>query len=91
MTEFIENNDPQAIKQDLELKAFYPMIDQLKQRFPYLDLWLLQYGLFVGGPTLERVEKYHWKYVLYEFLDPVQVFRLSTFFFLPPRWHYDSP
>lgn len=64
MTEFIENSDPQASKQDCELKAFYRLTDRLKQRFPRLDFCLLLDGLFAGGPTLERVEKHHWKYVI---------------------------
>ena len=34
MTEFIENSDPQATKQDCELKAFYRLAERLKQRFP---------------------------------------------------------
>jgi len=64
MTEFIENSDPQATKQDCELKAFYRLADRLKQRFPRLDFCLLLDGLFAGGPTLERVEKHHWKYMI---------------------------
>lgn len=64
MTEFIENTDPNASKQDCELKAFYRLTDRLKQRFPKMDFCLLLDGLFAGGPTLERCEKHHWKYVI---------------------------
>ena len=32
LTEFIENRDPQASKQDCELKAFYRLVERLKQR-----------------------------------------------------------
>jgi len=64
MTEFIENTDPTASKQDCELKAFYRLTDRLKQRFPRLDFCLLLDGLFAGGPTLERCDKNHWKYVI---------------------------
>ncbi|HSV86638.1 MAG TPA: hypothetical protein VLH85_08680 [Levilinea sp.] len=45
MTEFIENSDPQAAKQDCELKAFYRLTYRLKQRFPRLDFCLLLAGI----------------------------------------------
>jgi hypothetical protein len=40
MTEFIENVDPGASKQDCELKAFYRLAARLKQRFPRLPISL---------------------------------------------------
>lgn len=64
MTEFIENSDPQATKQDCELKAFYRLVERLKQRFPRLDFCLLLDGLFAGGPTLEKIEKQGWRYLI---------------------------
>ena len=38
MTEFIENKDLSADKQDCELKAFYRLARRLKQRFPRLPV-----------------------------------------------------
>ncbi len=64
MTEFIENSDPEATKQDCELKAFYRLSERLQQRFPRLAICLLLDGLFAGGPTLERCEQYGWKYFI---------------------------
>jgi hypothetical protein len=64
MTEFIENTDPQASKQDCELKAFYRLAERLKQRFPRLPICLLLDGLFAGGPTFQRCEDYHWRYLI---------------------------
>ena len=64
MTEFIENRDPQASKQDCELKAFYRLADRLKQRFPNANFCLLLDGLFAGGPTLEICEQQKWKYFI---------------------------
>ncbi len=61
MTEFIENSDPEATKQDCELKAFYRLSERMKARFPRLPICLLLDGLFAGGPTFERIEKYGWK------------------------------
>lgn len=64
MTEFIENSDPQATKQDCELKAFYRLADRLKKRFPHAHFCLLLDGLFAGGPTLAVCEKKDWKYLI---------------------------
>ncbi len=64
MTEFIENSDPKATKQDCELKAFYRLAERLKARFPRLPICLLLDGLFAGGPTFGLCEKYGWKYFI---------------------------
>ena len=64
MTEFIENRDPQASKQDCELKAFYRLAERLKQRFARLPICLLLDGLFAGGPTFQLCEDYNWRYLI---------------------------
>lgn len=64
MSEFIENSDPQATKQDCELKAFHRLTDRLKKRFPRAKFCLLLDGLFAGGPTFALCEKKHWKYLI---------------------------
>ena len=64
MTEFIENQDLSADKQDCELKAFYRLAKRIKQRFPRLPICLLLDGLYAGGPTFEVCEKNLWKYLI---------------------------
>ncbi len=64
LTEFIENPGEQPTKQDCELKAFYRLAQRLKQRFPRLPICLLLDGLFAGGPTFTRCERYGWKYLI---------------------------
>ena len=64
MTEFIENNDLSADKQDCELKAFYRLAARLKKRFPHLPTCLLLDGLYAGGPTFQLCSAYDWKYLI---------------------------
>jgi hypothetical protein len=64
MTEFIENADPQADKQDCELKAFYRLSRRVKARFPHLPICLLLDGLFAGGPTFQLCQDYDWRYMI---------------------------
>ena len=64
MTEFIENTDPKADKQDCELKAFYRLAERLKKRFPRLPICLLLDGLYAGGPTFQLCEDYNWRYMI---------------------------
>jgi hypothetical protein len=64
MTEFIENTDLSADKQDCELKAFYRLSQRLKARFPRLPICLLLDGLYAGGPTFQICTDYDWKYLI---------------------------
>jgi hypothetical protein len=64
MTEFIENMDPQADKQDCELKAFYRLAARLKKRFPRLLICLLLDGLYACGPVFQLCEDNNWKYLI---------------------------
>lgn len=64
MTEFIENVDLTADKQDCELKAFYRLSERLKVRFPRLPICLLLDGLYAGGPTFQICHNYDWKYLI---------------------------
>jgi hypothetical protein len=64
MTEFIENTDLSADKQDCELKAFYRLAPRLKARFPRLPICLLLDSLFANGPSFSICEAYGWKYLI---------------------------
>jgi hypothetical protein len=64
MTEFIENPQDKATKQDCELKAFYRLAERLKTRFPRLPILLSMDGLFAGGPTFDLCRRYGWKFMI---------------------------
>jgi hypothetical protein len=64
MTEFIENPQDKATKQDCELKAFYRLAKRLKTRFPRLPILLSMDGLFAGGPTFDLCRRYGWKFMI---------------------------
>jgi len=63
-SEFIENTDPAATKQDCELKAFARLADRLHRQYPQLRLCLGFDALYANGTVLEICERYHWKYVI---------------------------
>jgi hypothetical protein len=63
-SEFIENTDPQASKQDCELKAFQRLAEQLQEDFPQLRLCLGLDGLYANGTALAVCEQHHWKYLI---------------------------
>jgi hypothetical protein len=61
-SEFIENADPHATKQDCELKAFARLARQLKTDYPQLRLCLCLDGLYANGTALSLCEQNRWKY-----------------------------
>ncbi len=63
-SEFIENTDPHASKQDCELKAFYRLAEQIKKDFPQLQLCLCMDALYAKGTVMEICRKNHWKYFI---------------------------
>jgi len=62
-TEFIENADPEATKQDCELKAFARLAPQLKKDFPQLRICLSLDALYANGTVQETCRQYDWKYI----------------------------
>jgi len=63
-SEFIENADPHATKQDCELKAFARLAPQIKKDFPQLRLCLCLDGLYANGTALSICQRNHWKYFI---------------------------
>ena len=63
-TEFIENADPKATKQDCELKAFARLAERLHQDFPQLRLCLLLDGLYANGPVFDLCARHRWKFIV---------------------------
>jgi hypothetical protein len=63
-SEFIENTDPQATKQDCELKAFARLAPRLKKDFPQLLLCLCMDGLYANGTALDLCRHNGWKYFI---------------------------
>jgi hypothetical protein len=63
-SEFIENTDPKATKQDCELKAFARLARQLKKDFPQLPLCLCLDGLYARGSILQTCQDSGWKYFI---------------------------
>ena len=63
-SEFIENSDPRATKQDCELKAFARLAPRLKEDFPQLSLCLCMDGLYANGTAMTICEHNGWKYFI---------------------------
>jgi len=63
-SEFIENVDPKASKQDCQIKAFYRLAERLKKDFPQLRLCLCLDGLYAKGPVLQTCRDNGWKYFI---------------------------
>jgi len=62
-TEFIENVQPHAHKQDCELKAFPRLAEKLKAHFPRLPIILLGDPLYACQPVFDLCKKYRWHYI----------------------------
>lgn len=63
-TEFIENTDPHASKQDCETKAFERLSERLKRHYRQLPICLLLDALYARGPVFERCRRNHWKFII---------------------------
>lgn len=62
-TEFIENADPKASKQDCELRAFQRLAVKLKKHFPQLPITLLGDALYANAPVMEICRQNNWMFI----------------------------
>lgn len=62
-TEFIENTDPEATKQDCELAAFYRLAARLKAAFPQVRICLVLDSLFMAEPVIRTCRENRWAYI----------------------------
>jgi len=63
-SEFIENTDPGASKQDCELKAFARLAPRLKRDYPQLKMCLSLDALYANGTAMEICRENNWKYII---------------------------
>jgi len=63
-TEFIENPDQYADKQDCELKAFYRLEKKIKEQFPQLKICLLLDGLYANQNVFNICRTNNWNYMI---------------------------
>lgn len=66
LSEFLEHalGEPEAQKQDCELRAFARLSERLKTCFPRLRILLLLDGLYANGPVMQRCRNYHWQFMI---------------------------
>jgi len=62
--EFIENDDPEATKQDCELKAFARLAPRLKALFPHLGIVLLLDSLYACRPVFDVCRRHGWRFIV---------------------------
>lgn len=62
-TEFIENRDPNATKQDCELKAFKRLASRLKADFPQLPIIVLGDALYACAPVFTICRQNKWGFM----------------------------
>jgi len=63
-TEFIENMDPAAGKQDCELTAFVRLAETLKRQFPQLPIVLLGDALYANQTAFTICRKNGWHFII---------------------------
>lgn len=63
-SEFIENAQESASKQDCERKAFARLAERLKKHYPQLLMCLLFDGLYANGTVIQICQRNRWKYII---------------------------
>ena len=62
-TEFIENHDPDATRQDCELEAFFRLAPKLKADFPQLPILLLGDSLYACQRVFDLCARHGWGFI----------------------------
>ena len=62
-TEFIENQDPNATKQDCELKALDRLAPKLKANFPRLPILVLLDSLYACKRVFDICREHRWRFI----------------------------
>lgn len=62
-SEFVENMDPEATKQDCELAASKRLLARIKNDYPHLPVCLQGDAMFATEGLMQLCESYHWKYI----------------------------
>ena len=64
MTEFVENTDEEAKKQDCERKACQRLMKRLKETFPKLPICIGADSLYACKPFFDACKAYNWRYIV---------------------------
>ena len=64
MTEFVENTDKEAKKQDCERKACQRLMKRLKEMFPKLPICIGADSLYACKPFFDACKAYNWRYIV---------------------------
>lgn len=64
MTEFVDNEGEEMIKQDCELKAAKRLMKRLKEAFPMLPICISADSLYASEPMLKACKEKGWKYLI---------------------------
>ena len=64
MTEFVENSNPGAKKQDYERMAVKRLMERLKKQFPMLPICISADSLYACESFFEICRKYRWAYIV---------------------------
>ena len=64
MTEFVENTDEEAKKQDCERKACQRLMKRLKEMFPKLPICIGADSLYACKPFFDACKKCNWRYIV---------------------------
>lgn len=63
-SEFVENEESDAAKQDCELKACYRLMKKIKNVFPKLKICICADSLYAAESIFKICEEYEWKYII---------------------------